>query len=71
MKFGKGLIKPSAGQKRKAKQTAELDNGENLLTREEILRIIKACCTELLGPVTLGINGGSETRTTPPCRSPR
>ena len=58
MKFGKGLTKPSAAEKRKATQGAELANGNNLLTRQEILCIIKARSAEMLGAVMLGINGG-------------
>lgn len=58
VKLGKGFANPTAAQKRKAKQKAELENGKKLFTREELVAILDACGPELHGPVLLGINGG-------------
>jgi integrase len=58
VKFGKGFANPSAAQKRKAKQKAELENGKKLFRREELVSILDACDPDLRAPVLLGINGG-------------
>lgn len=58
VKFGKGFSLPSAAQKRKARATAEIENGKKLFSSEDLLAILEAAGPVLRAAVLLGINGG-------------
>ena len=58
VKYGTGFEKPSASLKRKARQTAELENGKRLFESSEILRMLEQTDVPLRAMILLGINGG-------------
>ena len=58
MKYGTGFGKPSAATRRKARQTAEFENGKKLFEPTEVLYLLDNAGMPLRAMTLLGINGG-------------
>jgi integrase len=58
MKYGTGFGKPSATLRRKARQSAELENGKRLFEPTHIVSLLNSASVPLRAMILLGINGG-------------
>lgn len=58
IKFGTGFSTPSAVQKRKEKSKRVMENGKNLFTKDELIRVLDKGNHFLKAATLLGINGG-------------